>query len=65
MLPPPSQVEIGLFWVTGIVIALFSGGVAIYAFPLSSLGLTLQAQQPRVAGRAEGMRGMRQWREEK
>jgi hypothetical protein len=31
MLPPPSQLEIVLFWLTGVVIALLSGGVAIYA----------------------------------
>jgi hypothetical protein len=32
MPPPPSQLEIVLFWITGIVIALFSGGVVIYAY---------------------------------
>jgi hypothetical protein len=31
MLPPPSELEIVLFWITGIVIALFSGGLAISA----------------------------------
>jgi hypothetical protein len=35
MLPPPSQLEIILFWTTGIAIALISGGrVAVYAFRL-------------------------------
>jgi hypothetical protein len=28
MLPPPSELEIVLFWIVGIVMALFSGGVA-------------------------------------
>jgi hypothetical protein len=29
--PPPSQLEVFLFWVVGIVITILSGGVAIYA----------------------------------
>jgi hypothetical protein len=28
---PPSQLEVVAFWITGIVIAILSGGVAIYA----------------------------------
>jgi hypothetical protein len=30
-MPPPSQLEVFLFWVVGIVITILSGGVAIYA----------------------------------
>jgi hypothetical protein len=30
-MPPPSQLEVLLFWTVGIVITIFSGGVAIYA----------------------------------
>jgi hypothetical protein len=30
-MPPPSQLEVFLFWVVGIVITTLSGGVAIYA----------------------------------
>jgi cytochrome c-type biogenesis protein CcmH/NrfF len=28
---PPSQLEVVLFWASGIVIMMISGGVAIYA----------------------------------
>jgi hypothetical protein len=34
MPPPPSRLEIVLFLITGIVVALFSGGVVIYAYRL-------------------------------
>jgi hypothetical protein len=30
-MPPPSQFEVVAFWIVGIVIAIPSGGVAIYA----------------------------------
>jgi hypothetical protein len=30
-MPPPSQLEVVAFWITGIVITILSGGVAIYA----------------------------------
>jgi hypothetical protein len=30
-MPPPSQLEIILFWATGVAIMILSGGVAIYA----------------------------------
>jgi hypothetical protein len=30
-LGPPSQLEIVLFWIVGMVMTIFSGGVAIYA----------------------------------
>ena len=36
-MPPPSQLEVVVFWVIGIVVTILSGGVAIYAS--SSLGL--------------------------
>jgi hypothetical protein len=31
MLPPPSQLEVVVFWVAGIAITILSGGVAICA----------------------------------
>jgi hypothetical protein len=30
-MPPPSQLEIAVFWIAGIVITILSGGVAVYA----------------------------------
>jgi hypothetical protein len=30
-MPPPSQLEIVVIWITGIVVTILSGGVAIYA----------------------------------
>jgi hypothetical protein len=30
-MPPPSQLEVIVFWIVGIVITILSGGVAIYA----------------------------------
>jgi hypothetical protein len=30
-MPPPSQLEVVVFWITGIVVTILSGGVAIYA----------------------------------
>jgi hypothetical protein len=30
-MPSPSKLEVFLFWTAGIVIMIFSGGVAIYA----------------------------------
>jgi hypothetical protein len=30
-MPPPSQLEVAVFWIIGIVVMILSGGVAIYA----------------------------------
>jgi hypothetical protein len=30
-MPPPSQLEIVVFWIVGIVVTILSGGVATYA----------------------------------
>src|SRR5271165_5156516 len=37
-MPPPSKLEVFLFWVVGIVITIVSGGVAIYASHLHLWG---------------------------
>ena len=37
-MPPPSQLEVFLFWVLGIVITILSGAVAIYASHLHLWG---------------------------
>jgi hypothetical protein len=38
-MPPPSPLEVFLFWVVGIVITILSGGVVIYASHLHLWGL--------------------------
>jgi hypothetical protein len=30
-MPPPSQIEVVVFWITGIAVTILSGSVAIYA----------------------------------
>jgi hypothetical protein len=30
-MPPPSQFEVVVFWIVGIMVTMLSGGVAIYA----------------------------------
>jgi hypothetical protein len=30
-MPPPSQLEVAVFWIVGIAITILSGGIAIYA----------------------------------
>jgi hypothetical protein len=36
--PPPSKVEVFLFWAVGLVITILSGGVVIYASHLHIWG---------------------------
>jgi hypothetical protein len=30
-MPPPSELEVVLFWTVGIVVTIFAGGVMVYA----------------------------------